>query len=204
MQCYLLNVQGIREVHVPALFMHSSLSIVTLQIVNQHQGQRVAGNSSLASIVDVMETCPVFDVQHQRTYPWVSYKDKQELPTDNRLFLAHCLNNYLSRSYQGLGLGQPGLTYAYDSIDNSVLCCFLILQLYLQNKTWISEKTIQKQPRYRLSQFPKPFKKQEGKKKVEYHTHAVIFQEMCVTDSHTIVDVEITLYISARLHITFV
>jgi len=37
--------------------------------VNDHETERVAGNGALGGIVDVMETGPLLDEQHQGTHP---------------------------------------------------------------------------------------------------------------------------------------
>ena len=49
---------------------------LTLQVMDKHEGQRVAGDGFLVSIIDVMETSPELDKQHQGGYSGVSWKSK--------------------------------------------------------------------------------------------------------------------------------
>ena len=45
---------------------------LTLQVVDKHESQGIAGDGSLVSIVDVMETSPELNEQHQGGYSGVS------------------------------------------------------------------------------------------------------------------------------------
>jgi len=49
---------------------------LTLQIVNDHQNQRIAWQSLLTGVVDVLKLGPMFHKHHKRTHPRVHCQHK--------------------------------------------------------------------------------------------------------------------------------
>ena len=64
------------------------ITIPTLQVVDQHESQRVAGNGPLVSVINIVETSPELDEQHERCNTSIRWKmatwgNRKETPENN-------------------------------------------------------------------------------------------------------------------------